>query len=69
MILEGSYKHHWKLDKYLRIFSPDHKLLFSVIFEYYAILCIVPIFNQKQRFHSFLALLSFSVQTALKFDL
>ena len=57
MIPEVSNKQHFKLDRILRNFCFDHNLWFSVVFEYYASMCSVPLLIHKWRFHSFLTLL------------
>ena len=50
LILEVSKKHHCKLYKILRNFCFEHNLWFSVVFEYYASICSVPVLIHKGFF-------------------
>ena len=49
MILEVSNKHYCKLDEIVRNFCFEHNWRFSVVFEYYASICIVPVFFSQTK--------------------
>ena len=54
-MLELSNKYHCKLDKIVRNFCFEHNLGFSVVFGYYASICIVPVLIHIVEEETFLA--------------